>query len=844
MDEVSLKLLASIRFDATQGTITSNTRQPALSLDEIRLQAGVLAFRKVLVNLILRETSGKGTSNKGEDESGDVQELDDSTRQPNVDEISSRPQFDDLQEPRAVLTLFANASGPRQLFSSLQRPIRVNAKRQISHLDTSVHVSLPLDATNLPHIISTTEIAPVHTGSKTKSHSKDVVRTLKDVFAPPANITPLHPPKPAKSSSTRSTNVSWLPNERPPQRDRTSVQTYLTQNLSTGQWLGYGGVDLPREPFSSEAKRKQRDRALSTGELNLSPTQDALAAIEEARADALFRSAYSSFAPNHDDSMAIVPEKVKSQVWWHKVNEKHQNESFVLDPALERADGAHISNGVAEKSTGEEDGFKEAVENYDPISVDEIIESSASSKTDRDTQDMLDEVSNLLETLCSYQRIRNSSITSAIRPPIAQSTSASTTTGNVAEPSEPEIDVYQMLKTQLSLLISTLPPYAVAKLNGDQMGELGISRKILIETKDYKGVMEEAQPSRLPKPANAPATAARSTHGQSAAPHTATASHYRPSSAARQNHVAQSYYPQQQPPARTPAMNHQRHTGYAQSYHTPNAMAKSMYRPPQNNYEHNAVKLPQQQNYSHINSVQQYQQRPAQGYGYSPHQYHPQTAVAQNRSYPQTSNPASAVRPPMPNASYAYTPQANTYGVNSPVPMKAPLSQQQPSQPQPYPQQYGNMRASYTAQTPANRSQYFTPNGIQTGYTPHTMKPATPSSLGPSGFHTSMTTEQQQLMMDRQRAQLGIQAQTQAPIPAQVQTQAQMHSQVGTHAAAAMMAPSTPTPQPLMQQQQQQQQQQAQSQYHPPNVNASASRSVQMMNGHPEGQMGGGTTVV
>jgi len=44
-----------------------------------------------------------------------------------------------------------------------------------------------------------------------------------------------------------------------------------------------------------------------------------------------------------------------------------------------------------------------------------------------------------------------------------------------------------MLRSQLSILVSTLPPFAVAKLNGDQLDELNISTKILVDVPDRPG---------------------------------------------------------------------------------------------------------------------------------------------------------------------------------------------------------------------------------------------------------------------------------------------------------------------------------------------------------------------
>ena len=104
---------------------------------------------------------------------------------------------------------------------------------------------------------------------------------------------------------------------------------------------------------------------------------------------------------------------------------------------------------------------------------------------DKEVDEILEEISELLETLNSYQRIRNLSLN-----PLPRSGSTSSV-ADPAKPSEAEVATYNTLKAQLTLMIAMLPPYAVAKLNSDQLAELNISTKIQVLTDNYKGVMEE-----------------------------------------------------------------------------------------------------------------------------------------------------------------------------------------------------------------------------------------------------------------------------------------------------------------------------------------------------------------
>ena len=123
---------------------------------------------------------------------------------------------------------------------------------------------------------------------------------------------------------------------------------------------------------------------------------------------------------------------------------------------------------------------------------------------DKEMDHLLEEVSDLIETLASYQRNRHLSL-----PTSQDRYSADPINGDMLrngaqsqQPSEEELTTYQMLKMQLGHIIQTLPPYAVARLNSDKLAELSVSTKIEVRAQEYRGVMEEDEPSRLKRQAS------------------------------------------------------------------------------------------------------------------------------------------------------------------------------------------------------------------------------------------------------------------------------------------------------------------------------------------------------
>lgn len=652
-------------------------------------------------------------------------------------------------QSRTVLTLYGSAP-PKQLFSSLQQPQRISPTEPISTLDTAVKVTLPLREANLPSIITTTEVYPLSDPVDSKSRS---TTTIGDVFRAPAHLPQISPPKSARPTTSKGNNtITFAPPEAPKPR-RKGSQSYAHQNLSSGFWLGYGGVDMPKDQTSPTAKQKSRQRALSMGEAQQPPSEAILVAVQQAKEDALFRSAYSSFAPTRDDASAIVPEETKNMVWWQKVGEKRFTEMFPIDPAL--LDGEDATESTVNGTGDEEEGFRKAVEDFVPVEGDIFPEPEERSEEEKGTDDLLKEISELLETLASYQRIRNLSLTTNPRTPVVQNSSLATLAGSPSTPSTEEYDVYQMLKSQLTLLISQLPPYAVAKLNGDQMDELNISRTILFDTKEYKGVLEEDQLSKLAKApiaaVSTPALLTRASSGAHAHYPASSTQYSRPSASTHQSSSRPGF--QQQPSMhRSSSMHVQRSpSGSAQAYpaggptFAPGGTRGAFSATP------TLAQATPRPGYGTTPSGQYFPQRSAQAGSYSgapSSQYYNSTPQSQSQSQNR------------------YASQQNQNGFYSRPQNVAPMyGNTQATQPRTVSPMKGTSAA--TQPNYSSRTAYGTPvSGGQmrsTYYGPSQY--GTPQASTTSASYTGLSANPQQMMIDRQQAQAV--AQSQARLAAQ-----------------------------------------------------------------------------
>ena len=721
----SLQALEKDVESATADILASHGGSDAPTLEETKLQARALAFQKVFKSLVEREEARKTQAQEEKAEIAPTAEA--ATHEDAPVQVKKEEEEEDEPISRTVLTLFGTAQGPKQLFSSLQQPHKIAPADGIPSFDASVKVTLPLREATLPQNIQTTEVFPLLDQTDEK---KKKVTTIGEVFRAPAHLPQISPPKIARPTTSKGNTITFAHPE-PTKPKRKGSQSYAHQSLSAGFWLGYGGVDAPKDQTSPTARQKSRQRALSTGEAQQPPSEAILVAVQQAKEDALFRSAYSSFAPTRDDATAIIPEETKNRVWWQKVGEKRFNEVFPIDPQLLDADA--LAESKANGTAREEDDFKDAVENYVPIEKTDIFpEDIEKSEQDKDTEDILREVSELIETLASHQRIRNSSLTTNPRTPVVQNSSLAQLVGSPSTPSSDEIDVYQILKSQLTLMISQLPPYVVAKLDGDQLEELNISRTILFDTKEYNGVMEEDQLSRLAKAptvaAVPPPTLTRAgSSSQSLYP--AGGSQYaRPSSSARPVQAAPSYHSQ-----RSSSIQYQRSpSGPAQGYQAgPGSYAASS-RPGYAATPSHNLQTPRP-------AGQYYQQRPSQSGSYGGaassqfYQGTPQTQ-GQNRYAPQSTQNGYYQRSANVAPMYG-TPQARTGS-----PMK-PGAAQTPSG-------YGT-RSGYAPSGGQMASTYYGPSQYGTPQAP----------VARTGYTGLPSGNPQQMMLDRQQAQVATQSQ-------------------------------------------------------------------------------------
>ena len=615
-----------------------------------------------------------------------------------------------------VLTLFGNAPTPKQLFSSMQNPQGVKS-------DPAIKTELPIEEISLPNGLAATKIMPSPADESKKGP------TFDDVFPPAYNLPTLHPPKSHRRSSTKDSTITW--EFKDPMAKRNQKGGYTVQSLSVGDWLGYGGVDSKEESSSPRERRKQRDRVLSSGESSQPPPsrsslEDTLAKEEEA----LFRRAYSSFAPSCDNSKSLVPEETKSMVWWNKVGNKRYNETFAIDPALLDDRPASFAQMLpsAKDSKATDEDFARVVEELNEIDEDMINAESAHDKTD--VEQVLHEISQLLETLASYQRIRNATLassTSVSRTPLSPAPTLASRIGRPDSPSEDEMSTYHSLRRELAYLILKLPPYAVAKLNGNQLAGLGVSQLITFDGKDRKGTMEEDQVARLAKytaMATAAGIASLSRTGSTGSQHYSSPNQRAPAigQAANTRYGQSAQYGAARTPASQPQF--QRSTSSQPTYGTPSATAPRPGYGQPNQYSRPAAP---QSGYGQPNGQQYYQpQRPAgpTGWGSYGQQYNQSTPQSQQRpTYPSQSGLSYE------NRSQSAAQNAISYQTNSRM-----SSQQQIQSP---------LNRTASPIKPANYHQPLQPNPSprpqQPAYAPPTQQPSSGRAT-PTGYPSQPQT--------------------------------------------------------------------------------------------------------
>ncbi|KAI3401138.1 hypothetical protein diail_284 [Diaporthe ilicicola] len=371
-----------------------------------------------------------------------------------------------------VLTLFGSAQQPRTLFSSL--------RKRTSDPNHPEGVVKPLSDVRLPNGVSFTNVLP-----STSTEKPTRVSTLGELFPSPANLPPLQPPK-APKTTTKSKILGFYHPELA-ERSRYRQGSYYSADLTTGVWLDYSNATPP-----SKNKSRQRERTLS-----LAGQKPSSADVEMTEMEALFRGAFSSFAPEKDDSGAVVPSGEVARIWYQRHGHRYMEQ--MIESELAGDEDEDANDGIAPLPI-DEDELATIVEKWDDSLVDPAltIEDVLGKKTDeeKEVDDALQDVSDLIETLSSYQRNRNMALPTSQNRSSADPAKADMLNGPLAqEPTDEERDTYQMLKDQLAVIIQTLPPYAVARLNSDKLEELNVSTRLEVRSDVFRGILDEESTS-------------------------------------------------------------------------------------------------------------------------------------------------------------------------------------------------------------------------------------------------------------------------------------------------------------------------------------------------------------
>lgn len=621
-----------------------------------------------------------------------------------------------VNDTRTILSVYGNANMPRQLFSSLQQ--------DASEADLALP-DLPLERLGLPNMMS---------AARVMSHNVDAASdiTLGKTFRPSSTLPYLVPPKNAVvPSPSQSTSVTFKhPNMHPKPHRKNG---YTAQPLSVGKSVAFGAS------YDSQSDKLAREKAL-------------------------FQAAYSSFAPCSDNSRAIVPENSRNRTWWHRLGSSRFDDHFVNDPTAHESALETPADAAADDA--ETQWYKAAIDAYieEPALLNDV------DAEEKSADDVMGEVTDLLGTLASQQRLRHAQSATSAQKPVAPSlipglvSQASPSVGSTSD----ETATYRALRARLADLVSRVPPYLVAKLEGEQVEDLRVSKHIRFPIKSYAGVLEEDQLTRMAKSAAA-AAAALAAAPPKAQPTSATSAY------ARTPSLAQS--------AIRAARNSQANTAYQRSGSvssrgTPVSVNRSVYTPAP---PHGVT----------INR--------------STSQYGPGSAHAASRPpvYGQANGHAT---PQSVNPTYGKTfqsrPLSGTPGVNSALqrtasPSKGPLSAvSQPSQ-------LSNVAQAMSGSaqgTPALATAYS--NIANTVTQPQSqaslnMNTKTPSTIGPSGFHSSLSAEQQQMIMERQRAQLATQPQARMAAQNEVAAAQQSIASDAPASVAAGAATINATPLPV-----------------------------------------------
>ncbi|PHH62063.1 hypothetical protein CDD81_7619 [Ophiocordyceps australis] len=318
--------------------------------------------------------------------------------------------------------------------------------------------------------------------SAISSNYQEKTQTLGEVFAPARPQPALQPPKQPKTQAKGNVLDFYHPQLTDTSKYRTNC--YYTTKFLAGHYLNYTNAT----PTTwQEVERRERPDCPAQKEWDVPDP-------ETAKLEALFRGAFSSFAPCKDDTAAVIPANVAGQMWWQRCGQRKFEKVIEYEYFDKAQPGTDVVHGEAEVIEVDEAEIQKAIDEWDDLAVDPSLEEALGDKREsgeKEVEDILEEVGDLIQTLSSYQRIRNLTLPNSQNRQSSDPVNGDMLASAGPQPSEEELATYQMLKAQLALIIKTLPPFAVAKLNGDQLEELLVSTKVQVRTDEYRGVMDE-----------------------------------------------------------------------------------------------------------------------------------------------------------------------------------------------------------------------------------------------------------------------------------------------------------------------------------------------------------------
>ncbi|KAJ5326628.1 uncharacterized protein N7506_009730 [Penicillium brevicompactum] len=371
------------------------------------------------------------------------------------------------RDDKRALTLFGNSANPKHLFSSLQKSVKVPLQSD-SGPEKFVEVQEELREAGLPNGITTTKVVPFNLAATPKPSK----RTFGEVFAPRESLLKLEPPR---KRSHRGNAATWVDRFDATFDSRNFLgerSNYCLAPLPSTQWLQYGGVtSSPSYWDRVEKQHGDPDIAHRHGDPALWNGPDVSAFLAPAQLYSSLRRMLSGGAnggAHRVNTLLSIPYEGEGE---------EENTEAVRPGNIGDLDESILDEMVTSFNA------EDFAANLDDTKANGDVDDE--TKT---VNELLGDVSDLLNTLSSYQRLRSLNPPTGQQGPEADETPV---TDESNTPSDAEFGVYETLKASLVAVISNLPPYAVAKLDGHQLAELNISQRIVIETPDYNGTMEK-----------------------------------------------------------------------------------------------------------------------------------------------------------------------------------------------------------------------------------------------------------------------------------------------------------------------------------------------------------------